>query len=101
MNTQDLNKDSVIQGKTKKYYPVGVAYIDSIIEESLYNVILVSGFLGLMRARFYDKVAFYEILTPQIFNELHKSHFVFILNSSIIDSENTINDIKESEFFKM
>lgn len=52
-----------------------------------------------MRNRFYDKVEFYDILTPEIFSSLDKSHFIYILSSNKEGSEAIMNDIKEGSAF--
>ena len=99
MNTEDLNKDSIITGKINTYYPDGVAYIDSEIKSSLENVIIVYCYLGERKNRFYDKVEFYDILTPEVFSSLHKSHFIYILHSVKEESDAIIQDIKEGSAF--
>ena len=54
MNTSDLYNNSFIAGKSKNYFPIGIAYIDSEIKSSLENVIIVYCYLGEMKNRFYD-----------------------------------------------
>lgn len=99
MNTTDLYSNSFIAGKTKNYFPIGIAYIDSKIKSNLENVIVVYCYLGEMKNRFYDKVEFYDILTPEVFSSLHKSHFIYILHSVKEESDAIIQDIKEGSAF--
>ena len=99
MNTSDLYNNSFIAGKSKNYFPIGIAYIDSEIKSSLENVIIVYCYLGEMKNRFYDKFEFYDILTPEVFSLLHKSHFIYILHSDKKDSDAIMQDIKEGSAF--
>lgn len=52
-----------------------------------------------MKNRFYDKVEFYDMLTPEVFSLLHKSHFIYILHCDKKDSDAIMQDIKEGSAF--
>lgn len=99
MNTEDLNKDSIITGKIKTYYPDGVAYVDTTITEDLENVILIYCYFKFPKNRFIDKIEFYEVLSVNDFNNIHKAPLIYILKSSKEKSIEIIKDIKEGKFF--
>lgn len=48
MVTEDINNSSLITGKLKKYLPNYIAYVDTIINEDLENVILVYCYFGVV-----------------------------------------------------
>lgn len=99
MNTDDLNKYSIISGKTKNYLPSDIVYVDTILTEDLSNVILVYCYFGIMKNRFFDKIEFYEKLSCEEFNKIDKSPLVYILKSSIEDSEEIISDLKKGSAY--
>jgi hypothetical protein len=99
MNTEDLNKNSTIAGKIKTYYPDGIAYVDTVITEDLQNIILVYCYFKIPKNRFIDKIEFYELLTIDDFNNIHKAPLIYILKASKEESIEIIKDIKEGEFF--
>lgn len=100
MNTHDLNSSSSISGEAKKYFPVRVAYVDTILTEDLENVILVYCYFREMKNRYFDKVEFYEKISAEEFNKIDKSPLVYILKSSKEDSEAIISDLKHSSAFR-
>lgn len=99
MNTNHLNKYSVISGKFQKYYPDGIAYSDTEITEDLENVIIVFCYFGVMKNRLFDKVEFYEKLSSDEFNNLDKSPLVYILNTPKEKSQEVISDLKQGVAF--
>jgi len=76
-----------------------VAYVDTTISEDLENVILVHCYFKFPKNRFIDKVEFYEFLSVNDFNNIHKAPLVYILKSSKEESIEIIKDIKEGKFF--
>lgn len=100
INANELNRHSIVTGKNNKYFPIGIAYFDTVLATDLKNVILVYCYFGKLKNRFFDKVEFYDILTSDDFNKLDKSPLVYILNSSKEDSNAILLDLKASPLFK-
>lgn len=99
-NINDLNKHSIVTGKNNKYFPIGIAYSDTVLTTDLENVILVFCYFGSMKNRYFDRVEFFEKLSANDFNTIDKSPLVYILNSSKEDSEAILLDLKASSLFK-
>jgi hypothetical protein len=100
VNTNELNKHSIVTGKKNKYFPIGIAYSDTVLTTDLENVILVYCYFGLMKNRYFDRVEFYKKLSAYDFNNIDKSPLVYILKSSKEDSEAILLDLKASPLFK-
>jgi hypothetical protein len=100
MNTDDLDKNSTITGKTNSYYPDGVAYVDTTITEDLKNIILVHCYFEFPKERFIDKIEFYDVLSVNDFNNLHKAPLVYIIKTTKEKCMGIINDIKSGAFFR-
>lgn len=99
MNINDLNKSSEIEGKSKTYMPDGIFYTNDTITEDLENIILVYCYFGEMKNRYFDRVEFYEKLTPEEFNKIDKYPQVYVIKSSKEESESIILDLKQGSAF--
>ena len=100
MNTNDLNKRSEIEGKSKTYMPDGIFYTNDTITEDLENVILIHCYFGEMKNRFFDKVEFHEKLSADKLNEMEKHPMVYVLKTTKEESKSIVLDLKQGPAYK-
>lgn len=99
MNEHLINETSEVSGKTKTYLPINIIYFGDNFDKDYKEVIVVSSFLNEKGERKYNDVKFYSSVKATDISATEKAHFSYILQSSLDDSENTIDDIKNSPFF--